>query len=130
MRRGELAKRTGCNIETVLYYEKIGLLPAPPRTEKGHRIYDSSHTKALRFIMRSRELGFSIEEVRGLLSLVNGQSYTCGEVRDKTMEHLNAVRDRIADLQRLETTLATTVAACEGGNAANCPVVDALIGDA
>jgi len=127
MKRGELAKRTGCNIETVRYYERVGLLPNPPRTEKGHRIYDDGHKQTLRFIMRSRELGFTIEEVRGLLSLVDGEKYTCGEVRDKTVLHLNAVRERIADLKKLEVTLATTVAACEGGSATNCPIVDALI---
>ncbi len=128
MKRGELANRTGCNIETVRYYEKVGLLPDPPRTQKGYRIYDETHEHTLRFIMRSRELGFSVEEIRGLLSLVNGGHYTCGEIRDKTLAHLNVVRGRIADLARLEETLSKTVAACEGGNAPCCPVVDALVG--
>ncbi len=127
MTRGELAKRTGCNIETVRYYEKIGLLPDPPRTQRGYRIYDENHEQTLRFIVRARELGFSGKEVRSLLNLVDGGHYTCGEIRDKTLAHLDVVRGRIADLLKLEKTLSKTVAACEGGDAASCPVVDALI---
>jgi len=126
MKRGELAKRTGCNIETVRYYEKIGIFPDPPRTEKGYRIYDHHHEQTLRFIIRARELGFTLDDVRGLLSLVDGERYSCGEVRDRTLSHLTAVRARIADLQSLERTLSRTVAACQGGNAPSCPVVDAL----
>ncbi len=130
MKRGELAKRTGCNIETIRYYEKVGLLLDPPRTNVGHRVYDDSHEQTLRFIMRSRELGFTIDEIRGLLDLVNGEQYTCGEVKDRTLLHLKAVRDRIADLKKLETTLALTVSACEGGDSPNCPIVDALTKEA
>ncbi|MEG3618708.1 helix-turn-helix domain-containing protein [Magnetovibrio sp. PR-2] len=129
MKRGELAKRTGCNIETVRYYEKAGLLPDPPRTDKGYRVYSDTHEQTLRFIMRSRELGFSVEEVRGLLSLVDGGTYTCSEIRDKTLQHLTSVRKRIADLQRLEQTLSDTVANCEGGNTPRCAVIDALVKD-
>jgi len=77
--------------------------------------------------MRSRELGFSVEEVRQLLGLVDSGRNTCGEVRDKTLFHLEAIRERIADLQKLEEILSSTVAKCEGGNAPNCPVVDALV---
>lgn len=127
MKRGELAKRTGCNIETVRYYEKIGLLPDPPRTDNGYRVYATGHEQTLRFIMRSRELGFTIEGVRGLLSLVNGGEYTCAEVRDRTVVHLKSVRERIADLLKLEATLSETVAACDGGDTPNCAVVDALV---
>ncbi len=126
MKRGQLATRTGCNIETIRYYEKVGLLPDPPRTEKGYRVYEHKHEQTLRFIIRSRELGFTIEQIRGLLSLVDGGDYTCTEIRDQTEAHLAAVRDRIVDLKKLEATLVETVAACNGGNTPNCPVVDAL----
>lgn len=128
MKRSEIAAQTGCNIETVRYYEKAGLLADPPRTAKGYRVYDDSHERTLRFIIRSRELGFSIEEIRNLLDLVQGEKYSCGEVRDQTMAHLIAVRARISDLQQLEKTLAKTVSQCEGGNTPNCPIVDALVG--
>ncbi|MCW9032608.1 MAG: helix-turn-helix domain-containing protein [Rhodospirillales bacterium] len=127
MKRGEIAKRTDCNIETVRYYEKIGLLPPPPRTDKGYRTYGPRHEQTLRFIMRSRELGFPIEEVRGLLSLVDGEGFTCDQVRDKTIKHLNSVRERIEDLNKLEQILSATVDKCEGGDTPNCAVIDALL---
>ena len=128
LQRGELAKRTGCNLETVRYYEQIGLMPEPPRTEGGHRIYDAIHERRLRFILRARELGFAIEEIRGLLSLVDGGAYTCAEVRELTVHHLREVRAKVADLRRLERTLARTVAACAGSDIPDCPVIDALNG--
>ncbi len=73
---GALSTRTGVNIETIRYYEREGLLPHPPRTAGGHRSYSEDHLKRLTFIRRSRELGFSIAEIRGLLALVDGGSYT------------------------------------------------------
>jgi len=126
MQRGELAKRAGCNIETVRYYEKIGLLPDPPRTAGGYRDYDPEHGRRLRFILRARDLGFGIEDIRALLKLVDRRAYTCAQVREMTLEHLDAVRLKIADLRRLERTLAKTVAACNGRNVPDCPVIDAL----
>ena len=126
MTRGELAKRTGCNIETVRYYEKIFLMPDPPRTSGGYRVYDEQHRRRLGFILRGRELGFRIEELRGLLSLVDCGDYTCAEVHDLTSEHLETVRSKIVDLRRLESTLATIVAGCDSRNVPDCPVIDAL----
>jgi len=126
MQRGELAKKTGCNIETVRYYEKIDLMPEPPRTTGGYRDYDREHERRLRFILRARDLGFGIEDIRGLLKLVDRHTYTCAEVREMTLEHLDAVRQKLADLKRLERTLAKTVAACNGRDVPDCPVIDAL----
>ncbi|MGH6946837.1 MAG: MerR family transcriptional regulator [Kiloniellales bacterium] len=128
LQRGELAKRTGCNLETVRYYEKIGLLPDPPRTPSGYRTYDEVHEHRLRFILRARELGFGIEEIRGLLSLVDRHVFTCAEVQEMTLHHLADVRAKLADLRRLERTLAETVAACSGAKVPDCPVIDALVG--
>jgi MerR family mercuric resistance operon transcriptional regulator len=128
LQRGELAKRTGCNLETVRYYEKIGLLPEPPRTPGGHRTYDEPHEHRLRFVLRARELGFRIEEIRGLLTLVDRHAVTCAEVQEMTLHHLADVRAKIADLRRLERTLAATVAACSGDQVPDCPVIDALVG--
>jgi len=129
MKRGELAKKTSCNIETIRYYEKIGLLNDPPRNESGYRIYDKDQQQRLRFILRGRELGFSIDQLRELLALVDGGSYTCAEVRDLTEEHLDAIRKKIFDLQRLEGTLATTFAECDSRRVPECPVIDALFAD-
>jgi MerR family mercuric resistance operon transcriptional regulator len=123
---GRLSRQSGVNVETVRYYERIGLLPPAPRTEGGHRVYDEGQLRLLTFIRRSRELGFSLDQVRALLGLVEGGSYTCDEVRDLAQRHLDDVRRKIADLRRLETTLATTVERCAGGTTPDCPVIDAL----
>ncbi len=123
---GVLSKRTGCNIETIRYYERIGLLPAPPRTEGGHRLYDEAHLKRLTFVRRSRELGFTLNDVRGLLQLVDGGHYTCAEVRDMTLQHLDEIRCKVADLRRLERVLKEMAAQCTGDDVPECPVIDAL----
>lgn len=126
LKRAELASRTGCNIETIRYYEQTSMMPDPPRTAAGHRVYDQTHVARLRFILRSRELGFSIEEIRGLLDLVDGGTQTCAEVKQRTERHLADVRSKIADLKRIEKILAATAAQCSGDAVPACPVLDAL----
>lgn len=126
LKRAELARRTGCNLETIRYYEKINLMPEPPRTESGYRIYDQTHVARLRFILRGRELGFSIEELRGLLSLVDHGTQTCAEVKALTERHLTDVRAKIADLKRIEKVLAATAAQCSGEQVPECPVLETL----
>lgn len=126
MQRGELARRTGCNLETVRYYEKIGMMPEPPRTASGYRIYDEDHVSRLRFILRGRELGFSIEEIRDLLGFVESGTQTCAIVKERTERHLTNVRARIADLRRIEQVLATTAARCSGNDVPDCPILEAL----
>lgn len=96
---GGLSKRTGVNIETIRYYERIGVLPGAPRTSGGHRLYDEDHLKRLTFVRRSRELGFPLEEVRGLLRMVDGDGYSCDEVKALTLDHLADIRRKIADLK-------------------------------
>jgi MerR family mercuric resistance operon transcriptional regulator len=122
---GVLSEGSSVNIETIRYYERIGLMPAPPRSQGGHRLYGGEHRKRLAFIRRSRELGFTLDEIRNLLGLVEG-GYTCGEVRDAALTHLKDIRRKIADLRRMERTLAETAARCEGGTAPECPIVDVL----
>jgi len=122
---GHLSKRTGVVPETIRYYEHIGLLPAPPRSTGGHRVYRDVHLRRLVFIRRSRELGFSLQEIRTLLGMVDG-GYTCGEVRELTLGHLDEVRQKIADLQRLEQTLEQVALHCDGGTVPECPVIDSL----
>ncbi len=126
LQRAALARRTGCNLETIRYYEKIGMMPDPPRTGSGYRVYDESHVSRLRFILRARELGFAIEEIRGLLGLVDGGTQTCAEVKERTERHLSDVRAKIADLKRIEKVLAATAAQCSGEQVPECPVLDAL----
>lgn len=125
--RGRLAELTGVNLETIRYYEGIGLMPEPSRTPAGHRVYGDAHRRRLSFIRRGRELGFGVEEVRALLGLAEPQRRSCDEVRPIAAAHLQDVRARIADLMRLEALLASTVEGCEArGAAPSCPVLDLL----
>ncbi len=126
LQRAELARRTGCNLETIRYYEKIGVLPDPPRSASGYRIYDEGHLSRLRFILRARDLGFTIEEIRGLLDLVDGGTQTCAEVKKRTERHLADVRAKITDLRRIEKVLAQTASKCSGEDVPECPIVNAL----
>lgn len=124
--RGELAKRTGVNIETIRYYEKIGLLPEPPRTPGGHRIYDESLLKRLSFVRRCRELGFSLDELRGLLELVDGGSYSCAEVLESVQAHLRRINGKIRDLRKMQKTLRELSNQCTGEDVPGCPIVEVL----
>ena len=124
--RGELARATGCHIETIRYYEKVGLLPDPPRTAAGYRVYAAHHVVRLSFILRARELGFTLDDIRGLLGLEDGKVPTCAEVKARTDRHLADVRARISDLRRIEGVLAQTAAQCTGADVPACPVLDTL----
>jgi MerR family mercuric resistance operon transcriptional regulator len=126
--RGALAVRTGCNIETIRYYEQIGLLPPPPRTEGGHRLYGQELLKRLNFVRRSRELGFTLEEIRGLLRMVDGRKYTCAQVEALALDHVRDIQRKISDLKKLKNVLATMASQCRGGSIPECPVIDALFG--
>ncbi len=123
---GALSKGTGCHIETIRYYERIGLMPKPPRSPGGHRLYEEDHLRRLTFIRRSRELGFTLAEVRGLLRLVDGGSYTCAEVKALTLDHAAEVRRKVADLRKLERVLKEMAAECDGGEVPQCPIIDTL----
>ena len=123
---GALSKRTGVNIETIRFYERVGILPKPPRSAGGHRIYGQDQLMRLGFVRRSRELGFSLDDVRGLLRLVDGGRYTCAEVKAITLDHLADIHRKIADLRRLEETLVKVAGRCRGGKVPDCPVIEAL----
>jgi MerR family mercuric resistance operon transcriptional regulator len=122
---GELSRRTGCNIETIRYYERIGLLPTPARRGR-YRSYDAEDVGRLGFVRRARELGFTLGEVRALLGLAAGGQAACAEVRDLAASHLKDVRARIADLKRMERVLADSVRACDAGQDPGCPLIQAL----
>ena len=124
--RGALAARTGCNIETIRYYERVGLLPPPPRSVGGHRLYGEGLIRRLNFVRRSRDLGFSIEEIRELLHPVDGGTYTCGEVEQLARDHIREIRRKIADLRKLEGVFETMAAQCSGDAVPDCPIIDAL----
>jgi MerR family transcriptional regulator, mercuric resistance operon regulatory protein len=123
---GKLSDLTGVNIETIRYYERTKVLPAPPRTESGRRLYQAADVRTLAFLRRARELGFSLEEIRALLRLGGPEKASCREVRQIASHHLNDIRAKISDLRKLERLLAKTVARCTGSTAPDCPVLDIL----
>ncbi|HEY1751603.1 MAG TPA: MerR family DNA-binding protein [Caulobacteraceae bacterium] len=122
---GELSRRTGCNIETIRFYERIGLLPHPARRGR-YRTYEDADAGRLAFIRRARELGFTLDEVRALLALAAGSAASCAEARALAAAHRLDVRERIADLKRMERTLGAHIRACEAGDNAACPLIESL----
>lgn len=127
---GVLARQTGCTVPTIRYYEEIGLLPAGPRTDAGRRIYGQATVRRLGFIRRCRDFGFSIDQVRELVALVDEPDRPCAEVRAVAAGHLAQVREKLAELQALERSLAAFVgscdAACAGGAAVDCTILEDL----
>ena len=124
--RGDLARRTGVNAETIRYFERVGILASPQRTEGGHRVYDQNHVRALSFIHRARGLGFSPDQVRAIVELGGPGKATCGEVREIASLHLKHVRTKIADLVEIERLLAMTIERCSGRPDAECAIIDMI----
>ncbi len=123
---GKVAEQTGCHIETIRYYEKENLLPPPGRSAGGHRLYTSDLIERLVFIRRSRELGFSMQEIRELLSVVDGRQGSCERVKKLADTHLKDIRSKISDLRRMETTLRELSNQCSGDDVPECPIIEAL----
>ena len=123
---GELSKLSGVNIETIRYYERIKMLPTPPRTASGRRVYGPAEKRILAFIRRSRDLGFTLEEIRALLALGGPERAPWADVHKIATAHLANVRKKLSDLAKLETILAETVAQCSNGATPDCPVLDVL----
>ena len=124
---GDLANATGTKVVTIRYYEKIGLLPAPPRTSGNYRAYNEGHMDRLRFIRRCRDLGFTLDQVRALLSLSSRENQECALVDRIAAEHLVAVEQKIDDLTRLADQLRRISSCCQGGGLiADCRIIEAL----
>ena len=126
MKIGELASATATKVETVRFYEKIGLLPTPARTSANYRTYDSEHLARLSFIRRARDLGFTLEAVRELLTLTDDKSQSCEAVDGIARLHLAEVDRKISDLTALRSELKRVVGTCQQGTVANCKIVEAL----
>lgn len=126
MKIGELSRATGTNIETIRYYERIGLLPAPDRTAANYRSYGDAHRSRLSFVRHSRDLGFTIEEIRSLLDLSDDPTRECDEADRIATRHLEQVQEKIAQLTLLRDELARIIGRCRGGIAADCRVIEAL----
>jgi Cu(I)-responsive transcriptional regulator len=123
---GDLARETGTVVETIRFYEKIGLLPAPGRTSGNYRAYDASHLRRLSFIRRARDLGFSLDQVRDLLSLADDRDRSCEAVDGLARQHLAEVDRKIADLTALRRELGSLVDQCGHGLVSECRIIEAL----
>lgn len=126
---GALAKRAGTNVETIRYYERVGLLPPPARTGGNYRAYAPAHLARLSFIRRSRDLGFSIDAVRNLLRLDDEKRRDCGSVGKIARAHLGEVERKIKDLNALRRELRGLMAQCDKGRVESCRVIEALAPD-
>lgn len=123
---GDLAMRSGTKVETIRYYEKAGLMPPVARTSGNHRAYTQAHADRLGFIRHSRELGFSLDNIRTLLALADAPDRPCVEVDAIARAHLQGVRERVARLQALEAELVRMVDECQCGRVAECRVIEVL----
>ena len=128
---GALAKRTGLTAEGIRFYERKGILPQPARTAGGRRLYSRHEQRRLGFVRRARDLGFTLEEVRGLLRLADeARAGGCAEARDLARGHLADIRTKIAELRRMERALSDMVARCGESGALECPLIEALSANA
>jgi MerR family transcriptional regulator, mercuric resistance operon regulatory protein len=130
--RGKLAAATGCNIETIRYYESTGLMPQPARSASGYRSYGEEHLRRLNFIQRAKALGFSSSQIGGLLDLTTpGEDHTRAEVKSLTEAHIEAIAEKIRDLQRIKRRLSQISSFCDGSgkSAHTCPILESLFDD-
>ena len=125
---GQFAKRAGVGVETVRFYEREGLLKEPPRRPSGHREYPEAEVTRLVFIRRAKELGFSLAEIKELLSLRADRRAQCGRVKKRTEAKLADIDERIRTLERMRGALAKLNAACDNERVptSECPILDAL----
>ncbi|MBL4839003.1 MAG: helix-turn-helix domain-containing protein [Kordiimonadaceae bacterium] len=124
---GKLSNKTGVNIETIRYYERITLMPPPFRTEGGHRIYDNTHMERLSFIRRCRDLGFPLEDIRSLLGMVEKDDH-CATMRPTAKSHLQLVKAKIKALREMQRALTDILDCCSDCDTPTCSVSNALFG--
>ena len=126
MKIGDLARLTSTRVETIRFYEKEGLIPPPGRTGSNYRVYEMSHLNRLSFIRRSRDLGFTLDQVRKLLALADDRSAPCAEVDAIAAEHIAEIDKKVKDLMALRDQLALKFSDCDGASIAACRIIDAL----
>ena len=125
--RGKLARRAGVNIETIRYYEQRGLIPEPPRTTSGYRQYTEDYVERIRFIKRAQELGFTLSEIKELLSLRVDPETDRGEVKQRAATKIVTIEEKISDLERMKHRLKLLVTSCSGrGPTSECPILEAM----
>jgi Cu(I)-responsive transcriptional regulator len=123
---GVLSKATDTKVETIRFYERMGLLPAPQRTQGNYRAYTPEHLGRLSFIRRARDLGFTLDQVRELLSLSDQKDRSCDAVDAIAREHLAEVERKVADLHALQRHLSSIISRCRQGTIADCRIIEAL----
>ena len=124
---GKVAKAAEVSIDTLRYYERIGMVSPVMRLDSGYRIYDPSSVRTLRFIKQAQGLGFTLDEIRQLIDLRTPTSARCGTVRKKAEKHLSDVKDRIGDLRRMQSALEKLIARCaQKKTDTECPIIDCL----
>ncbi|MBS3849208.1 Cu(I)-responsive transcriptional regulator [Devosia sp. BSSL-BM10] len=128
MNIGEAANASGVSAKMIRYYESIGLIRPPHRTDSNYRVYGSDEVHVLRFIKRSRTLGFSVEETATLLSLWQDKSRASGEVKEVAVSHIMALETKIDELQAMVKTLKHLAHCCTGNDRPDCPILDDLAG--
>ncbi len=126
MRIGALAEATATKVETVRFYERAGLLPPPARTEGNYRSYGPAHLDRLSFIRRARALGFSLDDVRELLTLADDRDGSCAAVDAIAGAHLAEIDSKIADLSRMRAELARVLGSCRQGTVGDCRIIETL----
>ncbi|MDH3316185.1 MAG: helix-turn-helix domain-containing protein [Gammaproteobacteria bacterium] len=123
---GQLARESGCKVQTIRWYEEIGLMPEPARTPGNQRIYGREHADRLAFIRHARELGFPLDDVREMLAMGNQPGESCDAVDSVARRHLRQVKGRIQRLKGLEAELERMVEQCRGGKVADCRIIEVL----
>lgn len=123
---GRMAAASGCNVQTIRYYEQIAILPSPPRSAGNQRLYDQAHVDRARFVRHSRELGFSLEQIRELLKLSDDPERPCTEIDEIVLAHLGAVEEKIARLEKFRGELKRMASICAGGKVSQCQIISAL----
>ena len=130
MNIGEASSASGVSAKMIRYYESIGLIRRPQRTESNYRVYGADEVHVLRFVKRARTLGFSVEETATLLGLWQDKSRASAEVKEIASSHVAALETKIAELQSMVGTLRHLVHCCGGNNRPDCPILDDLAGEA
>ena len=130
MQIGEASSATGVSAKTIRHYESIGLIPAADRRDSNYRDYAAEDVHRLGFIRRARDLGFSIEEIRGLLRLWGDRKRSSREVKAMTLSHIAELDAKIALLGEMRATLAHLAQCCDGDHRPDCPIIDSLAGAA
>ncbi len=131
LRVGQVARRSGVNLQTLRYYERRGLLPAPPRTEAGYRAYPPQAVDRVRLIKRAQSLGFTLQEIGDLLELRAAPGTCCADVRRRAETKLQIIEEKIRSLEAMRRALGRLIAECSGQRApvSECPILEALEGE-